>query len=685
MHLANRYYGHVFFYKIKSMMLNRIPILTLLTSLCFNTALYAQNDLLDQQSTLLDLSLSDLMNLEITSAAKKKQKLSDSAAAAFIITKEDIRRSGATSLAEVLRIAPGLFVSRLNAYSWRVTSRGAFNGSYVDKVLIMIDGRSVYNLQFSNVFWDNLDMLLEDIERIEVIRGPGGPLWGANAVSGIVNIITRDAQDTQSTLLSVLAGDQDAYVAQARHGGVLDEEKQIFYRIYAKSRRYHDQKGIIISNADDGLLQTGGFRIDGHPSDATHWTFQGDAYHLNAGDLHWGDLQRGRMRINGGNVLARWSHLFDDNSELRVQSYYDQQRRFALTYGVINKVFDIEMQYRKPWDKHEWLWGLGYRWLYSDVPSYSLITRDELTRRDQLFSAFVQTDISLIPDKLNLILGSKFEHNDYTGVEIQPTIRLLWHPQDNLSFWGAVSRTVRTPSQVADHVRGDLNIAPPFNRFLPLNLVFQLQGNEEVESEVVLNYELGFRLRMSETLNWDVTAFYDRYRNLAQRVDTPVPDLANGRVLVLGQFQNLMRGKNYGLETTVNWQPIPRWQIKLSNTLLNSQMNVPADTLFDKRDIERGTPHVQWSIRNHIDLNYRWSLNLNVRYVGDMNKTTSVPISDYWALDVNALWQMNYHWDLMLSVSNVFDSSHPEYDIGNINPNVTENMRDVFVQLRAEF
>ncbi len=630
-----------------------------------------------QQHELLALSLSDLMNLEVTSAAKKKQKLGDSAAAVFIITQEDIRRSGAQHLAEVLRMAPGLYVSRLNAYNWRVTSRGGFNGIYVDKVLIMIDGRSVYNLQFSNVFWDNLDMPLEDIERIEVIRGPGGPLWGANAVSGVVNIMTRDAEETQGALLSASAGDQNTYTVQGRFGGRLN--KNSFFRAYAKARRYRSQQGVIVDDADDAVLNTGGFRMDGHPGDV-HWTINGDAYHLDGGDLDWQTLAKRRQKVDGGHLLGRWSSRSNDGSEWHVQSYYDRQRRFAPAYGVTNEVWDIEGQYRTTWGAHEWNAGLGYRWMQSEVAAFSLVTREELMRRDQLFSAFVQDDIRLIPDQLNLLLGSKFEHNDYTGVEIQPTARLLWHPQEDYSFWAAVSRTVRTPSQVADHIRGELTPAAIFNPFQPLNMVFNFQGNSDVKSETVISYELGFRFRSHAYLNWDVTAFYDNYKNLAQRIDRGVPDLANGRVLVYGSFENQVKGHHYGLETVMNWQPSAHWQLKLSNTLLNSQMSVTPGVPYNPDDIENGTPHVQWSIQSYVDLSPDWGLNVDLRYVGDIQNTQA-----YWGLNVNLLWQINQQWDLSLSAQNLLDAQQQEYDTSSFSINLSENPRNVSAQLRWQY
>ncbi|MEW6159067.1 MAG: TonB-dependent receptor, partial [Verrucomicrobiota bacterium] len=436
------------------------------------------------------IPIEELMNIEV-SLSRTRQTVSESPSAIHVLTQEDIRRSGATSIPEALRQVPGLDVARITAHSWAVSSRG-FNDFFANKLLVLMDGRSVYTPLFSGVFWDVQDTFVEDIERIEVVRGPGASLWGANAVNGVINIVTRTAHDTKGALISGLAGTEE-YIGGIRYGGTISEKAS--YRAYVKYLHRDDQRDAMGADASDewDMLRTG-FRTDWDFSANDSITFQGDYYEghedqrllvVTPPPIPF-RMVEGEARLAGGNLLGSWRHTFSEESDLGVQVYYDRTERHDRVHREIRNTYDIDFQHRIAlFERQEFIWGLGYR-----------LTTDELGegrdrtgaiqfipshRQDQLFSAFLQDEIAIIEDRLRLTLGSKFEHNDYTGLEIQPNARLLWTPHRNHSVWGAVSRAVRSPARFEHDVRAWF-IPPPS----------MLVGNPEFESESLLAYELGY-------------------------------------------------------------------------------------------------------------------------------------------------------------------------------------------------
>ncbi|MCK5229802.1 MAG: TonB-dependent receptor, partial [Desulfobulbaceae bacterium] len=410
---------------------------------------------------MTELSLEELMNIEITSVSKKPEKLADAAAAVFVVTREDIRRSGVTSIPEALRMAPGINVARIDSNKWAVTSRG-FNGRFANKLLVLIDGRSVYTPSFSGVHWEVIDIFLEDVDRIEVIRGPGATLWGANAVNGVINIITKHAADTQGGLIAMGAGTEERGFGGVRYG--TDMGETTYGRFYAKGFKrdefVHNTTGD--DAGDDWDMLRGGFRLDSLLYDRDSVTVQGDIYQGNMNQtLHlptvsgpfFNKIVEDKAEVEGWNLLTRWQHTLSPTSDFTLQVYYDRTNRDEFVYGEIRDTFDIDLQHQfAAYKRHEVIWGLGYRYTHDDFSDSEILRLDPDSRSDELFSAFVQDKITLMEDCLWLTIGSKFEHNDYTGYEIQPNARLFWAPHTDHKVWASVGRAVRTPSRMEDDI-----------------------------------------------------------------------------------------------------------------------------------------------------------------------------------------------------------------------------------------
>lgn len=417
---------------------------------------------------LTQLSLEELMNIQVTSVSKKSEPLSRAAAAIFVITQEDIRRSGAQSLPEVLRLAPGIEVARVDAHSWAITSRG-FNDRFANKLLVLVDGRTVYTPLFSGVFWEAQDLMMEDIERIEVIRGPGATLWGANAVNGVINIITRSARDSQGILLTAGAGTEEPGFGAVRYGTRLADD--VYLRAHGRYRTHDGSLRLDGRPAeDDWRAAGGGFRLEWGPTADRGLTVQGDFYRDRFHQRytltsflppHSWEVP-GINQVEGENFLVRWGHLLPDASRLQLQFYWDRSRNESVIFNERRSTMDFDLQHQiRLTESQELVWGFGYRTSGDRIAPTSTIQLDPDRRRTHLFSAFAQNEVELVADRLQLMVGSKFEHNDFTGFEIQPGLRLAWTPKPEQTFWGSVSRAVRTSSRAEHDVRINGAILPP--------------------------------------------------------------------------------------------------------------------------------------------------------------------------------------------------------------------------------
>lgn len=615
-----------------------------------------------EQRELMDLSVEDLLNIEVTSVAKKAKSLNDSPAAIFVITQDDIRRIGATSIPEALRLAPGIDVSRIDTNKWAVTARG-FNGRFANKLLVMIDGRNAYTRAFSGVYWENQDVMLEDVERIEVIRGPGATLWGANAVNGVINIITKHSGDTLGGLLVIGAGSEERGFGAFRYGGELSDNTTA--RAYLKGFK-RDESSIESGEkaSDDlGKVQVG-FRMDSQTTLRDAITFQGDVYYSSINQFNiipqLAPPNKNTFNENidsfGGNLLVRHQHTFSSISDYSLQIFYDFYERDEAFFNESRHVIDIDFQHR--FAMLEWndvVWGASYRYNHDKFHSDSTIEVAPPSRNDQVFSAFVQDEITLIDDTLWFTLGSKFEHNDYSGFEVQPTARLIWAPHHQHRVWGAVSRAVRTPSRLEHNINVPQGVLPSSSPFIPaITAIFK--ANNQFDSEAVISYELGYRTTFINDFSIDLTAFYTNYSHL-RSLEMGVLDLQKLEQSIF--FANNHSAHTYGVEIATVWQMLDWWRWDANYSLLKTKLrgNEAIDHLGS-------SPQQQVSLRSSLSPLKNIDIDVFFRYV-DSNTTASdlgtIVVNDYVSMDIRLAWRPVNNIELALVGQNLLAKNHLEY------------------------
>ncbi|MEJ2701112.1 MAG: TonB-dependent receptor [Sedimentisphaerales bacterium] len=631
------------------------------------------------------MSIEELMNIEVTSVSKKEEKVFETPAAVYVITQEDIRRSGATSLPDVLRMVPGLQVAQINSNSWAITARG-FQDQFANKLLVLIDGRSVYSGNYSGVYWDVQDVVLEDVDRIEVVRGPGGTLWGANAVNGVINVITKHAKDTQGTLLSAGAGNEEHGIGVARYGGKLDQNSH--YRVYGKYFDRDDSLDAAGHDLGDGWDQLhSGFRIDQDAGDFDRLTLQGDFYNGNVGMTGTETSSSftvldPTMRVSGGNLLGRWSHNFSDTSDMDVQMYYDRFERLNTTLDQTDDTFDIEFQHYFMLNQQQQItWGLGYRHNNNLFDSQREEHRSPKRRQTDIYSAFVQDKATLVEDTLYLTLGSKFERNSYTGFEYQPSGRLLWAADEKNTIWGAVSRAVRMPSRREI----DMSLDSGIEGSPPNAMRFTLEGNKEFESEDLLAYEIGYRVQPAKEFFLDVTGFYNVFDDLLTHESsttletTPVP-----HVLVESRFGNKMYGEVYGVEVAANWDVRESWRLSGGYTFLQMQLHLDKSSMSDgsllDETLEDHSPHNQLHLRSYLDLPHDLEFDTAFYYVDSL---CGMSVPSYIRCDARLGWYISENMELSAVVRNLSDGRHTEFESDIIDYGQIE--RSVFVELTYRF
>ena len=616
----------------------------------------------------LDMDIGQLMQITITSVSKRPQALSDSPAAVFVITSEDIARSGVTTIPEALRMVPGIQVARIGAGKWAVTARG-FNGQTANKLLVLMDGRSVYSPAFSGVFWSNQDTLLEDIDRIEVIRGPGGTIWGANAVNGIINIITKDAHDTKGGLVRIGTGNDEHLYGGLRYGGAINEA--VAARMYLTCRD-HDSFELYESGEDahdswDGVR--GGFRMDGRIS-AANWTLQGDLFSLNSGQIidpylqeapPYRSLKADDYDTWGWNILGRWEYTVSAENTITLQAYYDRDSRDELVIGVDHEIVDVELRNQlKIGRRHDLIWGLGYRYIEDSFRNTPQISFDPAAGSRDLFSGFIQDEILLVPKTLWFTLGTKVEHNEYTGYEVQPSGRLLYKPARDHILWGAVSRAVRTPSRAERDGQVFSAIVP---NLPPYPAFFYIAGSDGYTSEKVIAYELGYRWLANTNFSADLALFYNDYDDL--RTSTPLTPLSSPVLF----FENKSYGTSHGLELSLDWQARPWLLFQFAYSY--ADFDLKTENSGEGLDFivvdEDASPRHQVSLRTGIDWGDAWQFNVWLRYVdsfaasGKEITPTLDTIDSYITADINVSWQMSEQVNVMLIGRNLFDDGHLEF------------------------
>lgn len=618
---------------------------------------------------LTELSLEELASLEITSVAKKPQRLQEAAAAIFVVSQEDLTRSGATSIPEALRMVPGLQVARIDANKWAVSARGG-NARFANKLLVLMDGRAIYEPSFSGVYWEVQDTVMADIERIEVIRGPGATLWGANAVNGVINIITKKAADTQGGLVELAYGTADPGLSvTTRYGGTMGSDGA--YRIYAKGFRRSAGEDPEGDSTDDQWhnLQTG-FRSDWQGTGTHRFTLQGDLYQGQADGQtrQTSDItllridQIEKIRFSGANLLGRWQH-----KGTSAQLYYDFTQRRDLGLSQKRHTVDVELQHRFDVGKRqEFVVGSGYRMSIDDIDQSEYMRVEDEHVTDHLFSGFIQDEIRLIEDRITLTLGSKFEHNDYSGFEFQPSARLLYTPSGAQTLWASVSRAVRTPSRVERDGGINVNPVPAMPPMAPLPQLPVVQGNDDFDAEDLVAWEVGYRYLPRGDFSIDLAAFYNQYTHLRTGELDLSPTLVMGpvpylRIPVL--IDNKMQADAYGIELAADWKPAAQWRFQLAYTGLVIDYDLDSDSQdIGQIDLVEGTdPHHQLSLRTSYDIADNLQLDLWLRYVGQLDGP-EIDIDQYMTADLRLAWQPKSGMELSVVGQNLLGGGHLEFD-----------------------
>ena len=641
-----------------------VTLAGLLTATC---AFASSGDQSGSAQDLTQLSLEDLMNVTVTSVSKKSEPVSEAPAAVYVINSEDIRRSGATCVPEALRLVPGVQVAQINANKWAVTARG-FNGMLANKLLVLIDGRSVYTPSFSGVYWDAQDIVMENIDRIEVIRGPGATMWGANAVNGVINIITKRSGGASGLGGGLSAGNRERNNAVIQYSGSASEN--LSYRVNVKQFQVEPWKKADRDTAQDNWGMThGSFRLDWNPSEAYDLTVSGDLYDEKADSRNalpsmvfpYSNVVTVRTAVSGGNVLARGSHPLSDHSIITLQGYVDHTRRADLTSGETRNTYDLEYQqdYRSSGTrKLELVWGAGYRVSADNMTNPPYYSFSPSKRSTGLANLFVQGGLDLVKERLTITVGSKVEHNDFTNFEIQPSMRFLWTPNKHNSFWGAVSRAVRTPSRYDCDGTFWVAVIPPLTTAnpgpLPLRITFV--GDDAFQSEKLISRELGYRAQPAKDWWMDVALFYNRYEGLLTIIqDEPI--LSAGSLTMPCHSANKKNGKTYGGEIAVDWQPSAKFRVKGSYSYFFGEISADPGTVLVGPS-EMLTPKHQVGLFLMTKPTTRMTVDLLGRYVDHLEGTN---ISAYTSLDGRVGLSLNHKLELSLTGKNILGNNHVEW------------------------
>ncbi len=652
---------------------------------------------------LTGLSIEELMNVNvldktITSVSGTRQRIAEAPAAVTIITNDDIHRSGLASIPEILRLVPGMQVAQINGNEWAISSRG-FNALYANKLLVLQDGRTLYNRAFSGVFWIMQDMVLEDIDRIEAIRGPGATIWGSNAVNGVINISTKDARDTQGLLVDTRIG-SDQQTETVRYGGKLGEDT--WYRVYGKYRLsdnldYAEQtRGGAMpvepgSEAHDGFHDAQmGFRVDRQADVQSHLMVEGE---VSAGQTNnSGTLSRLTPPLekltdyttdyNAAHLLAKWTHGDGDGSECTLQGYYDRVQRldnFVVDYT--QDTLDLEFRHRFLLAKrHELTWGIDGRAIFDETGASEQLRLDPQGDTALMLSAFVQDCWTVVPERLRIYLGTKLEVNNYSGFEYQPSARILWTPDEKQSVWAGVSRAERTPSR--GEMDGTTRVASePTPMGIPAVVTYT--GNHDIKSEELLAYEIGYRIKPVERLSIDLTGFVNVYETLVtNKLSQPTVLMSPPYLSVPVTRENEMSGDTFGAEAAVNWRVTDAWRLSASYTWLTADFRETATTNVDELELEENFPHNQFQLHSYWDITRNVSLNASGYYV-DALKGRDIP--PYLRLDANLSWRPSKNVELLIGGSNLLDSSHLEWIESGSKSLSTEPQRAFYGQLILRF
>lgn len=636
-----------------------------------------------------ELSLQELLDVEVTSVSKQPQALSKAPAAIYVISSDEIRRSGATSIPQALRDVPGLHVAQLDSQKWAIGSRG-FNGRYNNKLLVMMDGRTLYSPEFSGVYWEVQDTLMADIERIEVIRGPGAAMWGANAVNGVINIITKHSADTQGGYAEIGAGDYEQGFASVRFGEKFDEGTTI--RGYIKgfkrdSLTFNNQDLMFpqnlmmngVSSDNDWKNLQGGGRVDIPLGGTASLTVSADAYHSKlqqtlftptSNPPFYGRYYSDEFDANGWNLLAKYSEALSATSEYSIQAYYDHARRTESLFGFTTNTADIDFQYQyKAGANHNIIWGLGYRYISDDINTDPIITsRTNLETSTGLWSAFMRDEIMVVDDSIWLTLAARVEDNSYTGVEVQPNLRLLYKVDDVNTLWTSVAYSVRTPSRAENNLSiNAVNIPPnvsvtPSMPPAPVMVKVVVVGNDEFVSEELMTYEIGYRYTPSSVFSLDSSVFYNNYDGL-RSVTIGSPDLStipSGFITQRNHFSNNDFGHSYGAEISAQWLVTNGFKMKLNYSFFKGDFS---ESLTQNTDAPKHivSLNADWSLNKYVDINATWRYNSDVVALSPFTFSDNT-IGSHQGVDLGVNWHPVSDITLSLFGKNLLGGSYVEYE-----------------------
>jgi iron complex outermembrane receptor protein len=633
----------------------------------FGSAAWADSEQADPV-TLKNLSLQELSQIEVTTPSKEPVRAFRTPSAIYVITGDDIRRSGATCIPEALRLAPGVEVARIDANKWSIGIRG-FGSRLTRSVLVLIDGRTVFTPLFDGTYWEVQDTMMEDIDRIEVIRGPGGTIWGPNAVNGVINIITKNSKDTPGMLASAGGGNEEQGFAGFRYGG--GNGRDFTYRFYGKGFTRSPEDHSDGQNFDDWREAQAGFRMDWNENNRDTFTLQGDIYDEEAGEsvqatTYTPPYQQtidSNALLSGANILGRWKRTLSEGNDIQIQAYYDRTNRNEANFAEIRNTFDIDFLQRLRLPGRQGIsWGLGAR--VQPVDDFEVVSGLQFVpykRTDYLATAFIQDEISLVENRLSLTLGTKLLRTNFTGVSPQPSARLLWTPTDKQSVWLAYTHALRTPSDSEENfsLLGYIGTTPNGTPYLA-----RFNPNTGFAPEQLNGYELGYRYLFAKSLYIDVTGFYNHYHDLFSEdiagstfLETaPQPT----HYLLPAQFRNDLYGVTKGAEIAPEWRPLNYWRLRGSYSYLHMNLGNSPDPgyLATASTLEGSSPRHEATVQSALDFGKRFELDLIFRYVSAL---PGQQVRAYSTGDARFGWRFNRELELSFVGRNLLQPSHDEY------------------------
>lgn len=600
-----------------------------------------------QPPDLTELSIEDLANVKVTSVSKKAENLSGAPGAIFVLTGEDIRRGGFTTLPDALRMVPGLYVVQLNPHEWQISARG-FGDLENNKMLVLVDGRSVYTPEYGGVYWDVLDVPLEDIDRVEVIRGPGGTLWGANSMNGVINIVTKTSEQTQGAMVSTSADLNDGYTSTVQYGGQAGQK--LTYRLFGKAsylEPFNSPSGFELANNFN--LSQAGLRVDWAANPDDDISLDAGSYDGRFRDVGLASSVRVTDLAKGSHVLVRWKHRISDRSSTDLLAYCDWYTRTGVPAEMRNTC-DAEFQDDYEYSKRQSLiWG-GTLQTTGDNLSQDPAPYSPEQRRTSVVSGFAQYEFVLVPDRFRVLAGTKLEHNDYTGFEYQPQVRAVWTPNKIHTIWTGISRAIRSPSRNDS----DLRLQLPIGESNGTPIIEDITGNPHLTSEHLKAYELGYRYQPAQSFSMDAAIYYNDYSNLIVQ-PVGVPEATPNAIVLLSPFVNGPSAETHGLGLSARWSPLQYWMLSAG----------VAETRGSPDAAEANPRHI-FNVQSRLNLPHHVEFDSGLYHYGALPVQPAPPglgpqgLSAFNRVDVGLSWHASSQWTLAIWGRNLQSNMHVE-------------------------